>query len=158
MAPIYEDPGLLEFDGQIQEASGGGAFIDFPFDIFEQFGVYGRVPVKADFEGIPYQGSLVKMHPGAHILIIKKEIREKLNKVPGDTVHVTVQLDKTTRVVEVADDVKTALTAHPKALEVYESMPYSHQKEYIMWVEDAKKPETRVKRIEKMIKALVEKK
>ena len=71
-----------------------GAYIEIPFDVKEVFGK-GRVPVHATFDGVPYDGSLVKMKTPCHILGIKKEIRAKIGKQPGDIVSVTlIERDK----------------------------------------------------------------
>ena len=67
-----------------------GAYVEIPFDVREEFGK-GRVPVHATFDGEPYDGSLVRMGTGCHIIGIRKEIRAKINKQPGDLVHVTLQ-------------------------------------------------------------------
>ena len=73
----------------------GGAFVRFPYDIRQEFGK-GRVKVRVTFDGIPYDGSIVNMgvknEDGSicYIIGMLKEIRNRLNKQPGDTVHVTV--------------------------------------------------------------------
>ncbi len=66
-----------------------GAYIEIPFDVKVEFGK-GRVPVHATFDGEPYDGSLVKMGTPCHILGIRKEIRAKIGKQPGDRVKVTL--------------------------------------------------------------------
>lgn len=65
-----------------------GAYIEIPFDVKTEFGK-GRVPVHATFDGEPYDGSLVRMGTPCHILGVRKEIRAKIEKQPGDTVKVT---------------------------------------------------------------------
>ena len=67
-----------------------GAYIEIPFDVKETFG-RGRVKVHATFDGETYDGSLVRMKTPCHILGIRKDIREKIGKQPGDTVHVTLK-------------------------------------------------------------------
>lgn len=82
---------LYEFDAVIQkEPDHGGAYIEIPFDVKAAFGK-SRVPVDASFDGEPYAGSLVRMGSPCHILGIRKDIRAKISKQPGDTVHVTVK-------------------------------------------------------------------
>ena len=66
------------------------AYIEFPHNVREEFGK-GRVPVHATFDGEPYDGSLVRMGTEHHILGVRKDIRVKIGKQPGDTVEVTVQ-------------------------------------------------------------------
>ena len=67
-----------------------GAYIEIPFDVKEEFGK-GRVPVHATFDGEPYDGSLVRMKTPCHIIGIRKDIREKIGKQPGDTIKVTLK-------------------------------------------------------------------
>ena len=67
-----------------------GAYVEIPFDVRETFGK-GRVKVSATFDSFPYEGSLVRMGTPRHILGIRKDIRSKIGKQPGDTVHVTIR-------------------------------------------------------------------
>lgn len=66
-----------------------GAYVEFPYDVRQVFGK-GRVKVHATFDGEPYDGSLVRMGTPGHILGLRKDIRHKIGKQPGDTVHVTL--------------------------------------------------------------------
>ena len=80
---------LYEFDAMIKKVPDiNGAYIEIPFDVKETFG-RGRVKVHATFDGEAYDGSLVRMKTPCHILGIRKDIREKIGKQPGETVHVT---------------------------------------------------------------------
>lgn len=88
---------IYEYDAPIQEAAGtGGAYVAFPYDIRQEFHA-GRIKVHAKFDGEPYDGSVVNMgvkHPDGsicYILGIRKDIRKKIGKQPGDTVHVSVK-------------------------------------------------------------------
>ncbi|MGA7304912.1 MAG: YdeI/OmpD-associated family protein, partial [Rhodothermales bacterium] len=75
---------------------------------------------------------------------------------PGDEVKVTVEEDLDPRVVKVPSDVKRLLKQHPEAGKFFEGLSYTHKKEYIQWIEEAKKPETRERRKEKMIEMLLD--
>ena len=66
-----------------------GAYIEIPFDVKAEFGK-GRVPVHATFDGVPYDGSIVRMGMPCHILGVRKDIRQKIGKQPGDIVKVTI--------------------------------------------------------------------
>ena len=74
----------------------GGAYVIFPYDIREEFGK-GRVKVHATFDGEPYDGSVVNMgvknEDGSvcYIIGLRKDIRLRIGKQPGDTVYVTIQ-------------------------------------------------------------------
>ncbi|MGI5965587.1 MULTISPECIES: DUF1905 domain-containing protein [Anaerotruncus] len=77
-----------EFDAVIRKVPDiDGAYVEIPFDVKKVFGK-GRVKVHAAFDGEPYDGSLVRMGTPRHILGLRKEIRRKIGKQPGDTVHV----------------------------------------------------------------------
>lgn len=86
-----------EFDSVIYPVlEKGGAYVRFPYDIRTEFGK-GRVKVEITFDGEPYSGSIVNMgvknEDGSvcYIIGIRKDIREKIGKQPGDTVRVTVK-------------------------------------------------------------------
>jgi len=82
---------VYEFDAEIKKVPDiDGAYIEIPFDVKAEFGK-GRVPVTATFDGEPYEGSLVKMKTPCHIIGIRKEIRAKIGKQPGDIIKVTIQ-------------------------------------------------------------------
>ena len=82
---------IYEFDAVIKKVEGiNGAYIDFPYDVQKEFGK-GRVFVTATFDGFEYKGSLVRMKTPNHIIGIRKDIRDVIQKQPGDTIHVTLQ-------------------------------------------------------------------
>ena len=156
----YKNPGLLKFNGVLksEETASSNFWIDFPYSTEELFGVTGRVPINATFDGISYRGSLVKYKSTKHLLLIIKSISEQLNKKAGEIVAVTVELDTVERKVELARDILNKLKLHPVAMETWSQLSYSHQREYHQWLESAAKPETRSRRAEKMLKMLIEKK
>lgn len=82
---------MYEFDAVIQKVEGiDGAYIEFPYDVREEFGK-GRVKVHATFDGVEYDGSLVRMKTVNHIIGIRKDIRSQIGKQPGESIHVTIQ-------------------------------------------------------------------
>lgn len=82
---------VYEFEAEIKKVPNiDGAYVEIPFDVKEEFGK-GRVPVTATFDGELYEGSLVKMKTPCHIIGIRKEIRAKIGKNPGDIIKVTIQ-------------------------------------------------------------------
>ena len=85
------DKKIYRFSAVLQKVPDiDGAYIEIPFDVKEVFGK-GRVKVSATFDGVPYDGSLVRMKTPYHILGIRKDIRAKIEKQPGDTVKVTIR-------------------------------------------------------------------
>jgi len=88
-APMNEK--VYEFDAPIKKVPDiDGAYIEFPYDVREEFGA-GRVKVHATFDGVGYDGSLVRMKTPGHIIGLRKDIRAQISKQAGDTVRVTVQ-------------------------------------------------------------------
>lgn len=94
--------------------------------------------MKATFDGEPYRGSIVRMGAPCHILGVRKDIRLKIGKVIGDSVQLTVEEDAEPRVVEVPADLKKKIQSHPEE-EIFNKLSYTHQKEYVNWIEEAKK-------------------
>ena len=89
---------VYEYDAVIQSTTSGrgGAYVSFPYDIRAEFGK-GRVKVHATFDGETYEGSVVNMgvknDDGSicYVIGILKDIRAKIGKQPGDSVHVTIE-------------------------------------------------------------------
>jgi hypothetical protein len=141
------------FTGVIQNAGGGGAFVEIPFDVEAVFGSK-RPKVKALIEGVPYRGLLVRMGGPNHMLIILKGIREQIGKTFGDEIKVSVEADVEERVVTVPAELKRIFKSDKAAKSTFEKLSYTHQKEYVKWIEDAKKAETRQSRIAKTLEML----
>lgn len=81
---------IYEFDAEIKKVPDiDGAYIEFPYDVRAEFG-RGRVKVHAEFDGAPYDGSLVRMKTPGHIIGLRKDIRQRIGKQPGDMVHVVL--------------------------------------------------------------------
>src|SRR5258706_14338104 len=116
------------FTGVIQNAGGGGAFVEIPFDVEEAFGSK-RPKVKALIEGVPYRGLLVRMGGPNHMLIILKGIREQIGKTFGDEIKVSVEVDVEERVVAVPAELKRAFKVEQEAKSAFEKLSYTHQKE-----------------------------
>lgn len=89
---VYEYESLLYEAGET-----GGAYVIFPYDIRKEFG-WGRVKVHATFDGEPYDGSIVNMGVRnadgsvCYIIGVRKDIRSRIGKQPGDSVRVKVRV------------------------------------------------------------------
>ncbi|TAJ50065.1 MAG: DUF1905 domain-containing protein [Herbiconiux sp.] len=154
----YRDPGPVEFDAEIlrnTDVANSSAWVAFPYSVPELFGVKGRVPITAEIDGEPYRGSLANMGGPAHIFPVLREIRERIGKEPGETVHVTVRLDTAPRTVALGPDARDALIAAGQS-DAFDSLSYSHQREYQQWIDAAKRPETRASRITKTAEMVAE--
>lgn len=141
------------FQGTIEAGSGGGAFVRVPFDVEEAFGKK-RVKIKASIDTEIYRGLLVRMGGPFHMLLILKSIREKLGKDVGQTVAVVLEEDTDPREVVVPEDLDAALQQVSRAQSFFSSLSYTHKKEYVAWINEAKRAETRAMRIQKTITML----
>jgi hypothetical protein len=141
------------FTATIQDAGGGGAFVEVPFDVEAAFGSK-KPKVKALIDGVPYRGTLVRMGTECHLLLILKSIRAQIGKTFGDTVKVSVEADTEPRVIEVPPELKKLFKTEKEAKVVFEKLSYSHQREYVLWINEAKRDETRQARILKTIEML----
>lgn len=141
------------FSATIQNAGGGGAFVEVPFDVEEAFGSK-RPKVKAMIEGVPYRGILTRMGGDHHLLIILKGIREQIGKTFGDEVKISVEPDTEPRVIEIPQDLMKELKKDKEAKAFFDKLSYTHQREYVTWINEAKREETRQNRVVKTIEML----
>lgn len=141
------------FIAVIKNAGGGGAFVEVPFDVEAAFGSK-RPKVRAVIEGVPYRGTLVRMGGASHLLIILKEIRERIGKTFGDEVKITVEADTEPRVVEIPPELAKAFRKEKAAEAYFNSLAYSHKREYVGYITEAKKQETRERRAVQTIEML----
>ena len=131
---------------------GGGAWVEVPGEVVAALGGGGRIPVVATFDGVGYRGSIASMG-GCMALGVLKSIRGELGKGHGDSVTVTVERDGGERVVEVPEDFAEAL-AEAGLREAFDGLSYSHRREHVNAIADAKKAETRARRIAKALEML----
>ncbi len=124
-----------------------------PFDVVAVFQRRGRVPVKGTINGFPFRSSLMNMGDG-HMMAVNAQMRAGAHCKAGDTVDVVMEFDADERKVEVPAYLKKQIAADPAAKASWEKLSFTHQKEYVRAIEDAKKPETRERRITSMMEAL----
>jgi bifunctional DNA-binding transcriptional regulator/antitoxin component of YhaV-PrlF toxin-antitoxin module len=122
--------------------------IEIPFDVEAVFGAK-RVAVKAEINGAEYRGSIVRMG-GKYMLGIPKEFRDRAGIEAGAHIVVTVEKDEQPRVVTPPEDLVAALK-EAGLTEAFAKLSYTHQKEHVRAIEEAKAAETRVRRIVKAI-------
>ncbi len=141
------------FRAVIEKADNGSAFVRIPFDVEEVFGKK-RVGVKATIDGSSYRGSLVRMGGPCHLLVVPMEIRDQIGKSFGDEIEVTVEKDTEPREIIIPHDLRDALAGDPEAKASFDQLPYSHRKEYVQWIEEARRDQTRRRRIGQALELL----
>ena len=116
-----------------------------PDAVVEGLGGGRRPPVKVTIRGYTYRNTVAVMG-GQYMVGVAAEHRSAAGVSAGDTVEVTLELDSETRTVDVPADLAEALEA-AGATEAFARLAFSHRKEHVRAVEDAKKPESRARRI-----------
>jgi hypothetical protein len=141
------------FTAEILPGRGGGAYAEIPFDVEQAFGE--RQPqVKATIEGESFVTRLVRMGKPCHIVGVPKDIRVRTGRNYGDRVTITVVPDSTPRVITVPPDLARALKTEKAARAFFDQLSYTHRKEYVRWIEDARKDETRTARVARTVAML----
>jgi hypothetical protein len=116
----------------------------------------GRRPaVAVTLGGHTYRSTVATMG-GRFLLPLSAANRTKAGVAAGDEVDVDVELDTAPREVTVPADLAAALAEDVVVRQRFEGLPFTHRKEYVVWIEDAKKPETRQRRVDKAIEMLRE--
>ena len=144
-----------EFEAVLETGDGdGGVFVVVPFSVPEVFGTRGRVPVQVTFDGYPYQGSITPLGDGHHALHVLKQIRKAVDKTIGDTVRVTLSRDVVERKMDAPADLAEQLATNPKAAAYFTKLAYTHQREFVRWLEGAKRPDARARRLGEIVEML----
>lgn len=125
-----------------------------PFDVLKVFGTRARVPVRGTVNGFPYRGSIFPMGGGKHYMVVNKNVRAGAKAKGGEMVSIVMERDEEPRIITPPADFARALKANKEARTMWEKLSYTHQKEHAQAIEEAKRPETRVRRIEKAIAQL----
>ncbi|HVF30837.1 MAG TPA: YdeI/OmpD-associated family protein [Pyrinomonadaceae bacterium] len=128
--------------------------ITIPFDVEAVFGAK-RVPVKATVNGAVYRGSIVRM-AGKYMLGIPKAFREAAGIKAGDNIVVTFEKDVAERSVEIPADLAKELKKNKAMASAWDKLSFTLRKENASSIEEAKKPETRARRLQKTLEMLKE--
>jgi hypothetical protein len=142
MLPLTDRPYLLEkFPGK-----GGWTFARIPEVLQDPHAHFGWVRVRGSIDGVPIrQYHLMPMGNGQLFLPVKAEIRKKIGKEAGDTVHVVLYADDTP--LEIPEDLRLCLEDDPAASRTFSSFSEGEQRAFCDWIQAAKREETRVDRI-----------
>jgi antitoxin component of MazEF toxin-antitoxin module len=109
-----------------------------------------RFPVVATVNGYTWRTSVARMG-GEFLVGLPREVREGAGVTAGDDVEVTLELDTAPREVEVPEALAAALATDPEAKAAFDGMAFTHRKEYARWVAEAKRDETRQRRVQQAL-------
>lgn len=141
------------FDAIIQK-EGSFTFVAIPFSPREAWGAKPRYPVTGTINGIPVRGTLGALKQEYFLRLGAAWMRDSGIDL-GTNVQVRLSLEGPQE-GNIAPDIRKALTGNKKAKAFFDGLPTFYRKNFIRWIESAKREETRVKRINEMIKLLEE--
>ena len=114
-----------------------------------------RFPVRATINGYSWRTTVTRMR-GEFLLGLSREVREAAGVQAGDTVDVAIELDSEPREVDVPEALAAALARDEGARAGFESLSFTHRKEYARWIAEAKRDETRERRVKQALEMLRE--
>jgi hypothetical protein len=131
---------------------GSMCFVEVPFDPKAVFGKV-RAPVKVTLNGYTYRSTIARMG-GVTCVPLRKSNREAAGLQGGETLKVTLELDTEKREIKPPADFAKALKAAPPAWDRWKELSYSHQREHVEAIDEARKPETRARRIKNAVRMI----
>lgn len=145
----------MKFRSTVELGGKTATGIEVPAKVVESLGSTKRPAVTVTINGHSYPSTIASMG-GRYMLPISAETRAAAGVSAGDKVSVDVVLDTAPRVVEVPPDLARALGKNVAAKRTFASLSYSNQRQHVLALEAAKKPETRQRRLEKIIATMAE--
>jgi hypothetical protein len=109
-----------------------------------------RFPVVATVNGYTWRTSVTRMG-GEFLLGLSRQVREAAGVAAGDVVKVSLRLDDQPREVDVPEALAAALSTNAKAKAAFDAMAFTHRKEYARWVAEAKRDDTRQRRVSQAV-------
>jgi hypothetical protein len=131
---------------------GGGQWVEVPFDAKQVFGE-ARPPVRGTVNGTPFRSRLA-VYGATTYLGLTKAVRTAAGIEVGATVTVAMERDDAPRVVDVPEPLARALARDKTASAAFDQLAFTHRKEYAQWIAEAKREETRERRVAKAIEML----
>ena len=143
----------MRFESRVELGGKTATGIEIPTEIIEALGTSKRPPVTITINGYTYRTTAVRMG-GRFLVPLAAENREAAGVAAGDQIVVDIDNDTAPREVDLPADLAAAMDEAVRA--TYDGLSFTHRKEWVRWVEEAKKPETRAARIDKTVAGLKE--
>jgi len=147
---------MVRFKGVLTATprGGGGTLLPIPRDVAAQLGLKGIPKIQAVIAGTPYRGSLMPMGDGTFCLGVLKSIQEAAGVGVGDKIEVLMELDTEPRTIEAPTDLASALAKDKRLAAAWAKLSFTNKKEMAASLTDAKKPETRKRRLDAAVAKL----
>ena len=142
------------FTAELERVGTTATSFRIPFDLKDAFGK-ARPPVKVTIRGHTWR-TPPGVYDGVGHVVVNRTVKTATGVDAPERVRVTVELDTEPRKVTVPRDLRNALTADPDAKATFAKLSFTHQREYVEWVEEAKRPPTRARRVAGTVERLRE--
>ncbi|HEX4722475.1 MAG TPA: YdeI/OmpD-associated family protein [Pseudonocardiaceae bacterium] len=143
----------MKFRATVELGGKTATGIPVPAEVVDALGSAKRPPVVVTLGGHSYRTTVAPMG-GRFFVPLSAENRTAAGVAAGDEVDVRIEPDTEPREVAVPADLADALTTNAVAGAYFDGLSYTHRKEWVRWIDEAKKPETRATRLTKTIAAL----
>jgi hypothetical protein len=143
----------MKFRATVELGGKTATGIEVPDDVVAALGPGSRPPVTVTVGGHSYRTTVARMG-GRFLVPLSAENRTAAGVAAGDQVDVDIEPDTAPREVEVPADLTKALAGDDAARATFDGLSYTHRKEWVRWVEEAKKADTRATRLAKTVEAL----
>jgi hypothetical protein len=141
------------FTADLERAGTSSAMLPIPFDVKEAFG-RARPPVRVTIRGHTWR-TTPAVYGGVAYIGLTKDVRAAAGVDVGDRVRVELELDTEPRTVGLPDDLRAALQEGGLRA-AFDALSFTHRREYVEWVEGAKRPDTRTRRIAEAVQRVQE--
>jgi hypothetical protein len=141
------------FTAELQRVGKTGTMFEVPFDLTTAFG-RARPPVRVTIRGHTWR-TTPGVYDGVGLVVVNRAVKAATGVDAGDRVRIAMELDTEPRKVVVPEDLRAALAAAPAARTAFGKLSYSHQREYVQWIEAAKRAETRARRVAGTVQRVV---
>jgi Bacteriocin-protection, YdeI or OmpD-Associated/Domain of unknown function (DUF1905) len=144
----------MRFETEVELGGKTATGLEVPGEVVDSLGAGRRPAVTVTIGGHVYRSTVAVMG-GRYLLPLSAENRTAAGVTAGERVEVDVELDAAPREVTVPDDLQAGFADHPEAATFFASLAPSHRKEWVRWIEDAKRPQTREDRVAKTLTGLL---
>ena len=145
----------MTFQGLVELGGKTATGIAVPDEVVTALGSGKRPAVRVTLGGHTYRTTVAPMG-GRYFIPLSAENREAAGVAAGDRVDVQIELDSAAREVAVPDDLAEALGRDDQARAFFDGLSFTFRKEWVRWIEESKKPETRATRLQRTIDGLRE--
>ncbi len=145
----------MRFSTSVELGGKTATGLQVPDDVVSALAGGKRAAVRVTVGGHTYRTTIASMG-GRFLVPLSAENRAAAGVAAGDEVEVDITLDPAPREITVPDDLAAALAQNGRAQQFFDALAFSHRKEWVRWVEEAKKADTRSSRISKAVEALIE--